>query len=247
VLAGIDLVVGPGVTVVAGANGSGKSTLLRVLAGLHRIRRGRVRVAGAELTARPGRRAARGTVGYLAQDADFPGTFTVAEAVAYGAWLQRIHAGSPRVARSIDRVGLAALADRPLGRLSGGEHRRALLAQAMVHEPPVLLLDEPTVGLDATHRLELHAVLRRHVGEGGPAGARRCVVVVTHHGDDVVRLADRVVVLARGRVAFDGSVDGLASVVDGGPDAGSVDRALGAIEGGTVPTADLATTCGEAP
>jgi ABC-type molybdate transport system ATPase subunit len=72
-------------------------------------------------------------------------------------------------------------------------------------------------------------------------------VVVTHHGDDVVRLADRVVVLARGRVAFDGSVDGLASVVDGGPDAGSVDRALGAIEGGTVPTAALATTCGEAP
>lgn len=208
VLHGIDLELRAGVVAIAGANGSGKSTLLDAVAGLLACRGGRLTVAGNDITTRAGHRSARGSFAYLPQHADFPARFTVAAAVTYGAWLQRVDDAPAAVAAAMDQVGLRDHAGDRLSTLSGGMRQRALLAQAIVHQPPVLLLDEPTVGLDAEHRHQLRSFLERHADHG------RLVVLSTHLADDL-HLAGRIVVLNEGRIAFDGAPEALAGLGDG--------------------------------
>jgi|GEM_PF-1803467 len=209
-LSGVSLQLGAGVVALAGANGSGKSTLLQCLTGLLPVEAGSIAVGGHDVASAPGRRAARRVFGFLPQRADFPGSFTVEESVAYGGWLHRAPLDGDAVAAAIERVGLTADRRKKLSELSGGMRQRALLAQVTVHTPPIVLLDEPTVGLDAEHR---HA-LRQFLADHAAAGSNNLVVFSTHLPDDIAA-ADRVIVLARGAVAFDGSPLGLAATAGG--------------------------------
>lgn len=193
----LDLMIAPGVTCVVGPNGAGKSTLFRLLAGLEQPSAGHARIVSD---------AGSATLGYLPQDPDFPPHATCAEFLDYVAWLQDLPrlARPQAVARALDIVGLADRSDQRIKTLSGGMTRRLGIAHALVHDPGLLLLDEPTVALDPRQRVELRATIRK-VGEG------RIVLVSTHLVEDVRAIADRVLVLDRGDIVFDGDVAALES------------------------------------
>jgi zinc transport system ATP-binding protein len=203
VLRGVDLAIEPGEFVaVAGPNGGGKTTLLRVILGLDQPTTGTARLFG-EPAHRFSRRAA---LGYLAQRSqlgiDAPAT--VREVVSAG----RLAAGGllgplrrrdrAIVADAIGRVGLAGLADRPLATLSGGQQQRAFIAKALAGEPALLVLDEPTTGVDAEAQEVLAELLARLHRE-----LRVTVLYVSHEFAAVERFVQRLV-LVRGEVLFDG-------------------------------------------
>lgn len=218
----IDLGIDPGITVLAGPNGAGKSTLLAAMATLLAPRSGRLVVAGHDLSTRSGRRGARSRVGYLAQRARFPDRWTASEAVRYAAWLHRLRGSEADEATDtiLADLDLMPHAGTPLRKLSGGTHQRVMLAQAAVHRPPVLLLDEPTVGIDAEHRVDLRRLIRSLATD-------RTVLVTTHLTEDVELLAERVVALAHGRVTYDGTPGDLASSGrDADHDERPIERAL---------------------
>nr|WP_255345037.1 ABC transporter ATP-binding protein [Streptomyces avermitilis] len=199
-------------TALTGANGAGKSTLLKVLARLVPPTTGQVTL-GAE--ASPPRRAAaryRAAMGYLPQDPDFPGHFTVEEAILYSAWLRGVPSArrSGVVQQVIEDLSLAKWVSTQLRTLSGGNRQRAYIAQTIVHDPAVLLLDEPTSGIDVEHRIELRKLLRQ-------IAHTRCVVMSTHHTEDIELLADRVVSLREGSVVFDGTPQELIARFEGKP------------------------------
>jgi ABC-2 type transport system ATP-binding protein len=142
-----------------GVNGAGKSTLLRILAGVLAPDAGRVRIAGADLREDPA--AARTRVGWLPERAPLYPELTVAESLAFAARLRGLGGAAARAAvdRAIERCGLGEVRKRLCANLSRGFAQRAGLAQAIVHEPPVLLLDEPTAGLDPLQAQRFHELL----------------------------------------------------------------------------------------
>ena len=200
VLEDVTWAVDGGVVVLVGANGSGKTTLLSVLATLRTPRTGSVRLCGHDLRSRRGASAARAALGYLPQEPGALGHLTVAEAVEYAAWLKRVPARERphRVTAALVDLDLVDRARDRLSRLSGGTRQRAYIAQAVVHRPDVLLLDEPSTAVDAEHRVELRRTLRR-------LAAGRLVVLSSHLTEDVELLADRVCALHDGSVAFEGT------------------------------------------
>jgi zinc transport system ATP-binding protein len=183
---------------LVGPNGGGKTTLLKAALGLLPLRAGAIEVLGLP----PG--TAQRTVGYLPQTKGFGQTFpaTVAEVIVangHGAWPLRLRAEDREKARAVlVRVGGEKLLDRPLRRLSGGEMQRAFLARALVNDPALLLLDEPTAGVDARGRAEFLDLLDELAGRHDLAA-----VLVTHNEAAVRRLSDRVVCLDH-RVVADG-------------------------------------------
>ncbi|WP_425955749.1 ATP-binding cassette domain-containing protein [Xylanimonas sp. McL0601] len=195
----------PGITALLGPNGAGKSTLMRTLVTDLRPRAGEVVLAGGPVRTRVERLEARASIGYLPQGFGFDGRFTVGEYVEYLAWLRAVPARSRRaaVARAVDVVGLGGEVGTRMGRLSGGMRQRAGIAGAIVGEPRLLVLDEPTVGLDPAQRAGFRRVLTR-------LEAPR-VVLSTHLTDDVTAVAHHVVVLAGGHVRFAGH---LAEMLD---------------------------------
>jgi zinc transport system ATP-binding protein len=203
VLRNVDLNVEAGEFVaVAGPNGGGKTTLMRIILGLERPSAGRARLFG-----EPAHRfSRRETLGYLAQRSqlfiDAPAT--VAEVVAAGR-VSRTRLVGPLRARdraivdeSIDRVGLGDLAHEPLARLSGGQQQRAFIAKALAMEPQLLVLDEPTTGVDVEAQESLAELLDRLHRELGVT-----VLYVSHEFGAVERYVERIV-LIRGTVVFDG-------------------------------------------
>jgi ABC-type multidrug transport system ATPase subunit len=174
------------VTCVVGPNGSGKSTLLALVAGVLAPDQGSVTVAGG------GDR----TVGYLAQRPGFRPQFTVRRTLAFYCSLV---AGSHDVDAVLDRVGLTPVADRRVDALSGGMVRLLGIAQAAVGDPPVLVLDEPSSGLDPEMTRHVAAVITA-LAESGDA-----ILVATHDLHLVDRFADRVLVLDRGTLRATGS------------------------------------------
>ena len=181
--------IGAGVTCLVGANGAGKSTLFRLLAGLQKPSTGRVTLLGS------------GAVGYLPQSPDLPRGATCTEFLTHVAWLQ----GVPRplradaVGRALESVDLTTRADSRIRTLSGGMARRLGIAQALVHDPDVVLLDEPTVGLDPVQRIAVREILEK-------VAVDRAVIVSTHLVEDVRGLASRVLVLSEGELVFDGDI-----------------------------------------
>lgn len=185
VLHSVDLDVHAGqVVALAGHNGSGKSTLIEILSGVRAPRRGSVRRDGdlALVVQRPG----------------VPDSLpvTAADVVRMGTWKRgaRVSRVAARrlVAHALERVGMGELADRPLAELSGGQRQRVFLAQGIVREPSILLLDEAAAGLDRESAARMQVILR----EEASRGAAVCTVT---HDDDAVAAADRVVRLERGR------------------------------------------------
>jgi ABC-2 type transport system ATP-binding protein len=197
-LSDIDLTLTPGVTGLVGVNGAGKSTLLSILAGALRPSRGSVRFDGLDPYGR-GRRAYLRRTALMPQALELPPDARVADAVAYCGWLRGMPASSARARGRdvLDQVGLVDRSRHRMRTLSGGMVRRVALAQALVSAPDVLLLDEPTTGLDPEQR----AVLRGLIDDL----PRDCITVVSSHVmEDLEQLAERIVVLDEGEVAHAG-------------------------------------------
>ncbi|MFB1048661.1 ATP-binding cassette domain-containing protein [Streptomyces chrestomyceticus] len=205
-LDGIDLDLGPGVHGLLGPNGAGKTSLIRVLATVSRPAAGRVTLLGHELSGHSELTAARRRIGYLPQGFGYYPGFTVRDFVAYVAWLKQVpgNAAGAAVERAMARVGLADRIDAKLKTLSGGTVRRAGLAQAIVNDPDVLLLDEPTAGLDPEQRV----AFRELVGE---LGGEATVIVSTHLVEDVAVACTGVTLLEGGRVVYRGTPESLAA------------------------------------
>jgi ABC-type multidrug transport system ATPase subunit len=215
---GLDLSMDIGVHGLLGPNGAGKTTLIRSIATVLRPVDGTLNLLGERVNGRIDLRGLRRQIGYLPQELGYYRRFTVREFVEYIAWLKEMPAAETpdAVQRAIERVGLADRADHRMKTLSGGMVRRAGIAQALVNEPRILLLDEPTAGLDPDQRLQFRALLRQ-------VGTDTCVVVATHLVEDVAAACTDVVLLDAGRVVFQGLPGDLVAAA--GDDAGAMDSA----------------------
>lgn len=197
---------------ILGANGAGKSTLLRVLATLLRPTAGSVVIGGLALPEQAA--AVRCHVGLVAHQTFLYDELTVRENLLFYARLYGVTHPTERADALIERVGLADRADSRVRSLSRGLQQRAALARAIVHDPAILLLDEPDTGLDVRGDALLQAMMSEE------SGRSRTVLLTTHNLDRALSLADRVVVLTNGRVADDrparhASVAGLAATIRG--------------------------------
>jgi ABC-2 type transport system ATP-binding protein len=193
VLHGIDLSVAPGEAVaLLGPNGAGKSTAVSVLLGLARPTEGAVSVCGRS----PGDAVAAGCVGAMLQDAGLPDNTRVGQLVGLFAAIYP-RPMDPR--RALELADAADLWDRPSGELSGGQAQRVRLALALVADPELLVLDEPTAAMDPQVRRDFWRALR------GEIGGHRGLLFATHHLDEAQAVADRVIVLAGGRVVAQGT------------------------------------------
>jgi zinc transport system ATP-binding protein len=203
VLRDVDFVVEAGEFVaIAGPNGGGKTTLLRVALGLERPTRGIARLFGEPAAAAPD----RARIGYLAQRAQLgiDAPISVREVVAAGTAARTGAVGRMRredhaaVDEAIERVGLSALRDSVVARLSGGQQQRAFIAKALAGRPTLLVLDEPTAGVDADAQESLAQLLRELHHELGVT-----ILFVSHEFGAVERFVERLV-LVRGEIVFDG-------------------------------------------
>lgn len=196
VLNQVDCTFPVGVTALVGRNGAGKTTLIRTVCGLIVPNSGAVSIDGANPHAgESSRRKIARRLGWMPQEPRFPGAVRALEAIGYAAWLRGFD--GPQSEEAVDvavaTVGLERLSNRPVRALSGGERRRVALACALVGRPDILLLDEPTVGLDPEQRERLLDAIRAD-------GEERTVIISTHLMEDVLGVADRVVVLDDGRI-----------------------------------------------
>ena len=187
-LRNLSLAVEPGtVTGLLGPSGSGKTTLMRAIVGVQRLAGGTVRVLGEEA----GRPSLRSRVGYVTQAPSIYADLTVRENLRYFA---RVLAVAPeRVDATLVTVGLEDEANRLVGRLSGGQRARASLATALLNEPPLLVLDEPTVGLDPVLRRDLWATFHHLADAGG-------TLLVSSHVMGEAALCDRLLLLREGEL-----------------------------------------------
>jgi ABC-2 type transport system ATP-binding protein len=190
-LRGVDLRIGAGeIVAMLGPNGAGKTTSISLMLGLRRPTAGRARLFGLD----PGDRRARSRTGVMLQESGVPGTLTVREIV------DLVRAYYPRplpAARAIALAGLAERADTRVGQLSGGERQRVYFALAVCGDPELLVLDEPTVGMDVEARQAFLASMREL------ADAARTIVLTTHYLEEADALARRIVVIDRGVVIAD--------------------------------------------
>jgi ABC-2 type transport system ATP-binding protein len=182
------------VTGLLGPSGSGKTTLLRCLVGVQRIRSGVVLVLGVPA----GERTLRARVGYVTQAPSVYADLSVRDNLRYFAVLAGIADPSARAEETLSTVGLAGRGGERVGRLSGGEHARVSLACALVGSPEVLVLDEPTVGLDPILRRDLWRLFHELADDG------KTVLVSSHVMDEAAR-CDRLLLLREGRLVADDS------------------------------------------
>ena len=204
----VSFAIGPGVTALLGPNGAGKSTLLRVLCGLTRPSRGSIQVAGGDPRVDAGARARIGLVPQ--QDGVFERD-TVRAFVDLAAVLNGVPDRDVAVNRALAEVELDPNLDRPIGAFSKGMRQRAKIAAALVHDPTVLVLDEPLNGLDPKQRRQMIALFHR-LGEAG-----RTVLVSSHVLEEVERFGTNVLVLAKGRLAAEGDFRAIRALMNDQP------------------------------
>jgi ABC-2 type transport system ATP-binding protein len=200
--------IGPGVTALLGPNGAGKSTMLRMLCGLARPSRGTVRVLGRD--PRTDVDVTR-LVGLVPQQETVFESLTAREFVQLTATLHGLPDARGVAGRALELVGLDPDDQRRLPAFSKGMRQRVKVAQALVHEPSVLMLDEPLTGLDPRQRADMIALFRRLGAEG------RCVIVSSHVLDEVQRLGSEVLVMSQGRLAAAGDFRELRALMDDRP------------------------------
>ncbi|HEX4868540.1 MAG TPA: ATP-binding cassette domain-containing protein [Acidimicrobiales bacterium] len=210
-LAGVDLHLASGITGLLGPNGAGKTTLLRILATVLAPDRGDLEVLGHDPSTADGRLAVRRRLGYLPQEPGFHRSFSAFEFVDYVAilkeWSDR-RSRHDEVRRVLSLVGLEPVMGTAIRKLSGGMRRRVAIAQSLLGDPDLLVLDEPTAGLDPEQRLRFRELL-------SAVAARSTVLLSTHQTDDVAALCNRVIVLLAGEVRFAGTPQELAALAEG--------------------------------
>ncbi|ASN82514.1 ABC transporter ATP-binding protein [Deinococcus ficus] len=189
-------------TALLGPNGAGKTTAISLMLGLSRPTSGAVRVLGGD----PRQRAVRARVGAMPQESALPGALTVRESLGLFA---SFHSAPLQVGQALALAGLDALAGRRAARLSGGERRRLAFALAVIGNPELLLIDEPTTGMDAASRHAFWAALQELKSQG------RSILLTTHYLEEAERTADRVLVLHAGHLLADGTPEALRAQVGG--------------------------------
>jgi ABC-2 type transport system ATP-binding protein len=203
-LRGVTLSLGPGVLGLLGPNGAGKSTLMKILATITRPTAGRVLWDAADIASRPD--ALRRVLGYLPQDFGVYPNLNAIEFLEYLAAVKGLQAAAARkrIAELLDLVNLTAAAKRPLGGYSGGMRQRVGIAQALLNDPRLLIVDEPTAGLDPEERLRFRNLLSELSGE-------RIVILSTHIVSDIEAVASGIAIMAQGELlAHDAPEDLLA-------------------------------------
>jgi ABC-2 type transport system ATP-binding protein len=197
-IAGIDLNLGPGVLGLLGPNGAGKSTLMRILATLARPSAGRVLWNDVDVARKPN--ALRASLGYLPQDFGIYPALSAREFLAYLAAVKGIPSAimAARIDACLAEVGLSDAADRRLGDFSGGMRQRVGIAQALLNDPQLLIVDEPTVGLDPEERQRFRHLITDLAGD-------RLIILSTHIVSDVEASASSLAVMAAGQLLFHGT------------------------------------------
>jgi ABC-2 type transport system ATP-binding protein len=230
-LDGLSFAVAPGsVFALLGPNGAGKSTAVKILTTLAKADAGRAVVAGIDVSAEPDR--VRRTIGVVAQGSGVDVQATGRENLRLQGQIHGIRgrAIEARAGELLERFGLADAADRVARGYSGGMQRRLDIAMALVHDPEVLFLDEPTTGLDPEVRADMWSEIAKLARERG-----KTVLLTTHYLEEADQLAERVAIVDRGRVVAEGTPDELKRELRGdaihvdleGESNGAVNRALG--------------------
>jgi len=200
-LRGVDLTIGAGMFGLVGPNGAGKTSLMRILAGLIRPTRGSVRVFGHDVTTDEGSLATKSLLGYLPQELGVYPNLTAHEFLDYIATLKGIAQRTVRqrqIADVLESVRLTDVAHRQLRTYSGGMKRRVGIAQAILGNPRLLIVDEPTAGLDPEERVRLRNLL-------SDMAVERTVILSTHIVEDISQSCNDLAVINKGRVLFRGS------------------------------------------
>ena len=204
----VSVQVYPGITGLLGPNGAGKTTLLRMIAGLAKPSEGDVRLLGEPVRDNP--RLYR-RVGVMSEHETVYEFFTGREFVEFAARLQYLTPLAPAVDRAIEAVGLTEVQGRPLGTYSRGMRQRMRLAATLVHDPEMLLLDEPLNGTDPRQRIELQDLMRRLADEG------RTILISSHILEEVETLADNILLMVSGKLAASGNFHAIRAKLDERP------------------------------
>ena len=204
----LSLKLGPGILGLLGPNGAGKSTLMRILATLAKPSSGRVTWNGLDIAANPD--ALRVSLGYLPQDFGVYAALSAREFLAFLAAVKGLSGAKARerVDDCLNVVGLGDVAARRLGEFSGGMRQRVGIAQALLNDPTLLIVDEPTVGLDPEERMRFRHLLTDLAGH-------RLVILSTHIVSDVEASATELAIMAKGRLRFHGTPESLLARADG--------------------------------
>jgi ABC-type multidrug transport system ATPase subunit len=207
-VADVGLKLGPGIVGLLGPNGAGKSTLMRVLSTLARATSGRVLWRGEDIARRPD--ALRTELGYLPQDFGVYEALSAREFLVFLATVKGLPARAvgARVDECLAMVGLDDVADRRLGDYSGGMRQRVGIAQALLNDPRLLIVDEPTVGLDPEERVRFRHLLAELAGQ-------RLVILSTHIVSDIEASAGELAVMAGGQLRFHGTPEALIASAQG--------------------------------
>ena len=210
-LAGIDLTIPTGMYGLLGPNGAGKTTLMRILAGVLRPSAGTVRIGGHDMGTESGQRAVKRVLGYLPQELGLYPDLSAREFLDYIGILKGLDdraARRRRVAELLAVVALGETADRKLKTFSGGMKRRVGIAQALLNDPRLLIVDEPTAGLDPEERIRFRNLLAELAGE-------RTILLSTHIVEDVAQTCRDLAVLVGGEVRFRGTTADLIAAARG--------------------------------
>ena len=200
--------IGPGVTALLGPNGAGKSTMLRMLCGLAQPSRGTVRVLGRDPRSDV---AVTGSIGLVPQQESVFEPLTAHRFVQLAGVLHGLPDPGAAATAALELVGLDPADTRKLPTYSKGMRQRVKVAQGLVHDPEVVMLDEPLTGLDPRQRADMIALFRRLGAEG------RCVLVSSHVLDEVERLGSEILVMSQGRLAAAGDFRELRALMDDRP------------------------------
>jgi ABC-2 type transport system ATP-binding protein len=206
-LKGIDLEIPRGSFFgLLGPNGAGKSTLINIMAGLTNKTSGRVSICGHDIDT--AMRSARRSIGVVPQELVLDTFFTVREALEIHAGYYGVPREKRRTQHIIEAMGLADKADSHARRLSGGMRRRLLIAKALVHNPPVLVLDEPTAGVDVELRTQLWEYVRKLNAEG------TTILLTTHYLEEAEELCDRIAIINHGTLIANEAKTSLMKRID---------------------------------